>query len=102
MANGEERKDENGWRRWSGEAGGKRKRRCDKKKTVGERPGRAGQGRERDKQRERKGKGGRQQREDAGQRDLAEESMWRQRCYGQLKSDTLTAAAVEPGAVRGP
>ena len=46
-------------------------------------------GREGNEQREPKGKGGRQQSEDAGQRELAEESMWRHRCHGQLKSEQV-------------
>ena len=50
---------------------------------------RARQGREGNEQREPKGKGGRQQSEDAGQRELAEESMWRHRCHGQLKSEQV-------------
>ena len=59
-----------------------------REKEAREENKRAGQGREGNKQREREGKGGRQQREDAGQRDLAEDSMWRHRCYGQLKSES--------------
>ena len=67
------------------------KERRDKRKGKGTREEnkRARQGREGNEQREPKGKGGRQQSEDAGQRELAEESMWRHRCHGQLKSEQV-------------
>ena len=70
--------------------GGKRKGETrGKGKGTREENKRARQGREGNEQREPKGKGGRQQSEDAGQRELAEESMWRHRCHGQLKSEQV-------------